>query len=95
MRVLNREGAAPRVSGLFSKAVVQAVMLYRVETWVGTPCMGKYRGGVHTQVASRLTGRLPQRTLDGRWRYNLAGFLTMEEYIRRQQNTVAQYIAMR
>ena len=24
-----------------------------------------------------------------------AGFLTMEDYIRRQQNTIAQYIAMR
>ena len=49
-----------------------------------------------------MTGRIPQRTQDGRWRYTSAaaareeaGFLTMEKYIRRRQNTVAQYIATR
>ena len=30
--ILRREGAAPRVSGLFFKAVVQAVILLRAET---------------------------------------------------------------
>ena len=50
-------------------------------------------------MARRLTGRLPRRTPDGRWRYASAaaareevGFLTMEEYIRRRKNTFAQYI---
>ena len=62
--------------------------------------MVKALGGFQTQVARRLTRRLLWRTLDGRWRYTSAavareevGFLTMEEYIRRRQNTVAQYIA--
>ena len=47
-------------------------------------------------------GWLLRRTQDGRWRYTSAasarekaGFLTMEEYIRRRQNTVPQYIATR
>ena len=37
--------------------------------------------------------------MDGKWRYTSeamareeAGFLTMEEYVRRHQNTVTQYI---
>ena len=84
-RILSREGVALRVSGLFFKFVVQAVLLFGAETWVVTPRMGKALGGVHTRVARRMTGRLPQRTPDGRWRYTLAsatreetGFLTME-----------------
>ena len=59
-------------------------------------------GGGQTQVARRLTGRLPRRTLYGRWRYisvtatrEEALFLTMEEYISRWHNTVGQYISTR
>ena len=83
-RILSREGAAPQVSGLFFKAVVQAVLLFRLETWVVNPCMVKALGGFQTQVVERLMGRLPQRTPDGKWRYTSAatageeeGFLTM------------------
>ena len=31
-RILSREGAAPRVSGFFFKSVVQAVLLFGLET---------------------------------------------------------------
>ena len=86
--------------GFFFKAVVQVVLLFGEETWVVPSFMGKYLGGFHTQVARRLTGRFPQRIQDKRWRYTSAameeaGFLTMEEYIGRQKETVAQYIAPR
>ena len=64
--------------------------------------MGKALGGFQSQVARQLTVWLPRRTPDRKWKYTLAatareeaGFLTMEEYIRRHQNTVAQYIATR
>ena len=48
--------------------------------------MGKaLGGGVQTQVTIRMTGQLPRRTTDDKWRYTLAeaareeaGFLTME-----------------
>ena len=40
-RILSREGAAPRVSGFFFKAIVQAVLLFGLETWVVTTHMGK------------------------------------------------------
>ena len=69
-----REGEALRVSGLFLKAVVQAVMIFGSETL----------GDFHTQVTRRLTGRLPRRTPDGRWIYTStaaargkSGFLTI------------------
>ena len=82
--IISREGAAPRVSGLFYKAVVQSIMLFGAETWVVTPRMGKALGGVQNQVTIRLTGRLPQRIPEGRWRYTSAaasreeaGFLTV------------------
>ena len=62
--------------------------------------MGKAVGGLQSQVARWLTGRLPRRTPDGKWTYTLAakeldeeGFLKMEEYIRLCHNTVALYIA--
>ena len=36
-KILIREGARPRVSGLFFKAVVQSVLIFGVETWVLNP----------------------------------------------------------
>ena len=44
-RILSREGARPRVSGFFFKAVVQSVLLFSAETWVVTPHMGRVLGG--------------------------------------------------
>ena len=100
--ILSREGVKPRVKGLFFKAVIQVVLLFGAETWVVTPRMVTTPGGVQTQVARRLTVELPRRTTEGTWKYNsataareAAGFLTMEEYVRRLQNTVTQYISTR
>ena len=48
--ILSREGTAPRVSGFSFNAVVQAVLLFRSDTWVGDyPRMGKALGGVSVQ----------------------------------------------
>ena len=66
-RILSRDGLALRVSGFFFKDVVQAVLLFGSDTWLVTPCIGKSMGGVHAQVAKRLMGRLPWRTLDRKW----------------------------
>ena len=58
--------------------------------------------GFQDQVAIRLAGQIPRQKPDGGWTYTSAamareeaGFQTMEEYIRRRQNTFAQYIATR
>ena len=45
-RILSREVATPRVSGLFFKAVIQAVLIFGAEIWVVTPRMGTALGGV-------------------------------------------------
>ena len=84
--ILSREGATPRVSGLFFKALIQAVLIFVAETWLVICHMGKALGGFMTQVERRLTGQLPQRTTNGTWKYTYAeatqeaaGFLTMKE----------------
>ena len=50
-RILGREGADPRISGLFLKAVVQAVLLFGLETWVLTPRMERALGSFQHRVA--------------------------------------------
>ena len=67
--ILIREGARPRVSGFFSKSVVQSVLLFGADTWVVTPCTSRFLGGFQDQVARRPTGRLLQQRLDGKLEY--------------------------
>ena len=62
--------------------------------------MGKSMGGFQAQVERRLKVQLLRRTPNGKWKYTSAamareeaGVLVVEEYIRRCQITVAQYIA--
>ena len=66
-RSLSREGAAPRVSSFFLKAVVQAVLLFGSDTWVVTPRMGEALGGFQVQLAIRMTGWLLQQKPDKKW----------------------------
>ena len=46
--ILGMEGDIPRVSGVFFKAVVQAVLLFSAEKWVMTPQMGQDLGVSNT-----------------------------------------------
>ena len=59
-RILGQEGANPRVSGIFFKAVVQTVILFCLETWVMTTRMGRALGIFQPEVARRITGRQPK-----------------------------------
>ena len=43
-RILGREGANLRVSGILFKSTVQAVMSFGSETWVMTPCIEQALG---------------------------------------------------
>ena len=49
-RILSREEAVPRVSGFFFKSMVQAVLIFKADTWLVTPHMGKALKGFQTQV---------------------------------------------
>ena len=101
-RVLDREGADPKVSGNFYKAVAEAVLLFGAETWFITQRMEKALGSFWSRVARRLTGKQPRRKKDGSWDYlplteamGGAGIEGIRKSITRRQNTVSQYIASR
>ena len=55
--------------GKFFKAVTQAVLLLRAETWVPTPSMERALSSFQHRVARRLTGRQPRIWGDGSWEY--------------------------
>ena len=101
--VLAREGAKPRVSGMFYKAVVQSVLLFGSETWNLNSTMLKTLQGFHHRIARRLSRRMPRfLPEEDKWEYppieealSIAGLYPIEIYISRRQNTVADYIACR
>ena len=66
-KILGREGASPWVSGMFFKVVVQAVLLFGLETRVTTPRMGRALGSFQHRVSRRITGGQPKRRVDGIW----------------------------
>ena len=65
--VLGQEGADPRTSGTFYKAVVQTTLLFGAETWVVFPRIGKTFGGFHHRVDRRLAGMQQRRDTTGGW----------------------------
>ena len=52
--MLRAENASPRVCGMFYKAIVQAILLFRSETWNIMPAMQKRLEGFHTRAAYRM-----------------------------------------
>jgi hypothetical protein len=100
-RLLVREGATPKISGLFYQAVVQQVLLFGSETWNISPAMLRALESFHHRAARRISGRMA-RLSHGEWVYppleealELAGLLPVREYISRRQNTVAEWVANR
>jgi hypothetical protein len=101
--VLIRDGATPRISAMFYKAVVQSVLLYGSETWVLSPKMLSKLEGFHKQIACRLTGRTPvYHHREDEWQYlplgnalEEAGLFQIDEYITRHRNKIAEFVATR
>ena len=90
------------MSGNFFKAVVQQVLLFGAETWVVTPIMERALSAYIHGAARSLTGRQLRRGRDGKWFYpslegamKEVGLTDVQTYIKRRQNTIAQYIATR
>jgi Reverse transcriptase (RNA-dependent DNA polymerase) len=102
-RVLTREGADPRVCGMFYKAVVQSVLLYSCETWVITSQVLDVLKGFHHRMARRLSGKRPYfLPAERKWVYppimealEEAGLFSIEHYISVRQNTLADNVATR
>jgi hypothetical protein len=64
--------------------------------------MLKVLDSFHHRVSHRLTGRMPHCLQDNEWHYppiaptlEAAGLYTMEEYISKRRNIIAEYLATR
>ena len=96
LRILIREGADPKISGHFFKAVMQALLLFGSEKWVLTPQMRRDLRIFQHRIERWTTGRKPRRRGERSWEYpplaaetEETGFEEIRVYVTRRQNTVA------
>ena len=54
-KLLQKEGADPRVSAMFYRAVVQSVLIFGAEDWVLSEAMSRKLEGVHVGFLWRIT----------------------------------------
>ena len=66
-RVLVRDGATPRISGMFYKAVVQTVLLFGCEAWTITDAMWSVLCGFHHRAARRMANMMAYKIEGGKW----------------------------
>ena len=59
-RVLRSENASAQVCGMFYKATVQTVLLFRSKTWYLTPATLRRLEGFHVKADRRMMGLLPE-----------------------------------
>ena len=102
VRILGRVGTNPRVSGMFSKAVVHVVMLFGSETRVVIPHMGQELGSFQHGVSGCITERQSKRREEGVWEYppmasamKETGFEEIGAYILKRKFKVVYYIMVR
>jgi hypothetical protein len=81
---------------------MQAVLLYRSETWSLSPSSMKRLGGFHIRAAWRMSGKRPARKEDRSWMYpcledvlQAVGLKPITHYVGVQQQTVANFIVNR
>ncbi len=63
------DNALPKTCGMFYKATVQAVLLYRSETWSLSPSSMKRLEGFHICAVWWMSGKRPEWKEDGSWTY--------------------------
>ena len=92
--ILTCEGATPKVSAMFYKAVMQSVLLFSCEMWVESDAIARSLDGFHHYIARKLSGRWICRRVDGNgWIYPVvgpaladAGMFTMATYFSRRRD---------
>ena len=101
-RILVWEEANQRVSRMFYKSVVQAVLLFRSDTWVLNPHIGRALRSFQHRVARRITRKQPRQQDEAGSEYaplvaemEEVVFEKIRVYILKRQDRVAQYIATR
>ena len=99
--LLQLEGADPRVEEMFYRAVVQVILLYGLESWVLLVATKRKAEGMNTRFLREITGNRVLRLVKGTWETPRAegvreaeGMQTDMTYIRRWQETVAQWVAL-
>jgi hypothetical protein len=93
----------PRVAAKFYMAVVQAILLYGSETWNLSASALARLEGLHIRVAYRMTWEhRPRQGPNNIWIYpkwtddlEVCRMWTIAEYICKQRNTIAVYVATR
>ena len=100
MKLLGKEVNGRRTVGKFYVAVVQAVILFGLETWVINPCLEKSLKGFHHYAVQWMAVMVLKCQRDGTWLYpptgaalEMLGLYDIGVYIFFCKNTVAQYIA--
>jgi len=66
-KLLHREGANPRIFGMFCKAVVQTVSLFGCESWTLTDAMWTVLKGFHHRAVRRVADMMACRGPGGGW----------------------------
>jgi len=103
-KLLRSEGdLAPRVKGLFYKAVVQSVLLFGSETWAVTESSLRVLEGFHIRSAYRMaTVNVPRKLNNNTWFYpknedvlEEVGLFTIQKYIEVRRQTIADSIVDR
>ncbi len=97
-RMLRAENAAPNTCGMFYKAIVQAVLLYGSKTWSLSPSSMKRLEGFHIRAAWQMSGKRPERNVDGSWTYprlekvlEAVKMKSIAHYVGVQQQTIANF----
>ena len=82
------------------KAVVQAVLLYRSESWVVTGAMMMVLEGFHQRTALKIAGMTARKRDDGEWEWSsvdvaleFTRIWLIREYVRKRQATIVEYLA--
>ena len=68
-KLLKREGANAVVMARFYRAIVQAVLLYRAESWAIMQQNMEKLARFHKQAARYMTGKHIKKLPDGSWSY--------------------------
>jgi hypothetical protein len=98
-RILAREGAKPKVMGMFYKAVVQSVLLYGCETWCLTLAQYNTLNSFHVTAARRISGlHFEFNSESEEWNrpavalaLDKAGLLPLITYLRRRRISILPY----
>ena len=101
--VCRSENVPPKTAAIFYQAVIQSVLLFGSEAWCLSNTTLKELEGFHITAAYRMAKvHRPRKDENGVWTYPSSkdvleevGLLTIDEYIEKRRNKVAEYVSTR